>query len=230
MRPPPSCISAIRTDLTHCTNEPIFSPISTLKKALKIKKTWDVKSCESSAAFPQHQVPVGSKYQSQSLGTQNVAFTHKKMFGSKKIFVLHPVGGSRIRRKLLHTSPRCLRQLRANVTYLQSATIKEKQKSCQLKTQNDFKQQRNPWTLFDHTYSAREERNSKKIEAKNRLGAVSQLPSPAKAPAPGSFAALPVQPSLLLSSELYSNLQNVFFSCKNTRISPRPPHLGAHLS
>lgn len=148
--------------LTHCTSEPIFSPISALRKALKIRKSWDVKSCESSAAFPQHQVLVGSKYQSQSLGKQNVAFTHKKMFGSKKIFVLHPVGRSRIRRELLHTSPRCLRQLRANVTYLQSTTIKGKQKSCQLKTQNDFKQQRNPWTLFDHTYSSREERKTKK--------------------------------------------------------------------
>lgn len=70
----------------------------------------------------------------------------------------------------------------------------------------------------------------KKKEAKNRLGAVSQILSPAKAPAPGSYAALAMQPSLLLSSEFYSNLQNVFFPCKNTRISPRPPHLGAHLS
>lgn len=33
MRPPPSCISAIKPDLTHCTNEPIFSPIPALRKA-----------------------------------------------------------------------------------------------------------------------------------------------------------------------------------------------------
>lgn len=92
MRPPPPCISAIRTDLTHCTNEPIFAPISALRKASKTRKSWDVKSCESSAAFPQRQVLVGSKYQSQSLGKQNVALTHKKMFGGKKIFVLHLVG------------------------------------------------------------------------------------------------------------------------------------------
>lgn len=166
VRPPPSCISAIRTDLTHCTNEPIFAPLSALRKALKNRKSWDVKSCESSAAFPQRQVLVGSKYQSQSLGKQNVVFTHKKMFGSKKIFVLHPVGRGRMRRELLQASPRCLRQLRANVTYLQSTAIKAKQKSCQLKTQNDFKQQRNLWTLFDHAYSAREERN---IGKKKRL-------------------------------------------------------------
>lgn len=180
--------------------------------------------------FPSARCLWAANIKAKAWESRNVAFTHKKMFGSKKIFVLHPVGRSRIRRGLLHASPRCLRQLRANVTYLQSATIKAKQKSCQLKTQNDFKQQRNPWTLFDHSHSAREERNTKKIEAKNRLGAVRQIPSPAKAAAPGSYAALPVQPSLLLSSELYSNLQNVFFSCRNTRISPHPPHLGAHLS
>lgn len=79
-------------------------------------------------------------------------------------------------------------------------------------------------------HEKKETQKKKKIEAKNRLGAVRQIPSPAKAAAPGSYAALPVQPSLLLSSELYSNLQNVFFSCRNTRISPHPPHLGAHLS
>lgn len=67
----------------------------------------------------------------------------------------------------------------------------------------------------------------KKSEVKNRQGAVSQILSPAKAPASGSYTALPRQPSLLLSSDLYLNLQKVFFPCENTRISP---HLGAHLS
>lgn len=75
--------------------------------------------------------------------------------------------------------------------------------------------------LITHILQEKKE-TPKKIEAKNRLGAVSQIPSPAKAPAPGSYAALPVQPSLLLSSELYSNLQNVFFSCK--KYKNLPPH------
>ena len=42
----------------------------------------------------------------------------------------------------------------AKVTYLQSTVIKAKQKGCQLKTLNDFQQQRNLWTLFDRAYSA----------------------------------------------------------------------------
>lgn len=83
--------------------------------------------------FPSARCLWAANIKAKAWGSKNVAFTHKKMFGSRKIFVLHPAGRSRIRRGLLHTSPRCLRQLRANVTYLQSTTIKAKQKTCQLK-------------------------------------------------------------------------------------------------
>lgn len=184
--------------------------------------------------FPSARCLWAANIKAKAWESRNVAFTRKKkMFGSKKIFVLRPVGRSRIRRGLLHASPRCLRQLRANVTYLQSTTIKAKQKSCQLKNTEWFQTTKKSvdivWSLAFCT-RRKKHKKKKKIEAKNRLGAVRQIPSPAKAAAPGSYAALPVQPSLLLSSELYSNLQNVFFSCRNTRISPHPPHLGAHLS
>lgn len=52
---------------------------------------------------------------------------------------------------------------------------------------------------------------------------MSQILSPAKAPASGSYAASPMLLSLLLSSDLYLNLQKVFFSCKKLQESSPPP-------
>lgn len=157
---------------------------------------------------------VGSRYQSETWSLRV-----RKGLAARKPSCPNPEERSSTRR----TS---LRQHKINVTYLQVNCDQGETERLPIKTTEWFQRTKKSVDIVWLCIFCKKKKEAK--EAKNRLDVVSQILSLAKAPAPGSYAALLMQPSLLLSSDLYLNLQKVFFSFKNTRISP--PHLGAHLS